>query len=500
MSVTKEDLGGSRVKLSITVPAEDFQKSLEAAYRKKRDKYAVKGFRKGKVPISVLEATYGPKLFFNDALNELLPVSLGFAYLEAEVEAVGPAENLNVQSATRENGVEFTVEVWVRPVVTLGNYEGIDATERVYKVRGEDIDAALNQLREENARFTSVDRPAQMGDTVLIDFVGTIDGVPFDGGSEKGVRVLLGSQTFIAGFEEGIVGMTAGEDRQIPVTFPEGYKPDELSGAEAVFSVHMLEIMQKELPELDDDFAQDVSDANTLEELRAQLGKQLQDQYDQRSESYVEAEIVEKIASAAAFDVPPPMIEQRVKEQVFNLQMGFLQNGASLEDELRLKGRTLQQLADGMAPAAEKHVRRQLVMQALVDSIGEEPFDEEIAERLRPSAERAGKTIDEVKAEMKPEALEDLRTNLKWEDTLRKLREMSNITVIEVDSPQKIEEEGAPQPQADGDAAGDKSGVPEKSAPEAHEEGDAADEHGAEPKEENTTADNSDRDTTEEQN
>ena len=269
-----ESAGANKVKLTVEVTAEDFAEALQKAYLKNKGKFFVQGFRKGKVPRPVIERHYGEGVFYEDAFEILFPESYSRAVEELDIVPVSRPE-IDIEKISKEEGIVYTVEVYVKPEVKLGQYKGVEAELVEAEVTDEQVEAEIARIRERNARWVDVDREAQNGDKVVIDYSGSVDGVKFDGGTADNQIIELGSGTFIPGFEEQIVGMKKGEEKDLTVTFPENYRAKDLAGKEAVFHVKLHDVKQKELPDLDDDFAQDVSEFDTMDEYRADIKAKL---------------------------------------------------------------------------------------------------------------------------------------------------------------------------------------------------------------------------------
>lgn len=431
MSVTKEDLGGSKVRLTITVPAQTFQEGIEKAYRKRRSQFVMPGFRKGNVPRAIVEKQHGPEIFYQDALELVLPASLEEALTEANLTAVSQPENISVQSWNRNDGVVYKADMYVKPEVALGPYEGLVATEHVYKIRDVDVDEAVESVREQNVRWVPVERPAQNSDTVVIDFVGKLDGEPFEGGSAEHYRVTLGSNRMIDGFEEQIVGMAPGEDRTIEVTFPENYHSEDLAGKPATFDIHVSSVEEKELSPLDDDFAEDVSDYKTLEEFRAHVREDLQKTADRRSAALLEGELVSQVVNSSTMIVPPPMVERQIDEDLKELHYNLLRRGVSMDQYLERMGVERDQLASTLRGSAQQSVRTSIVLEKLIEELGTQATDEEMEHELREMAEQSNITLDEAKNSVPAGQLQALADRIAVAKVLERLKEMANITVVE---------------------------------------------------------------------
>lgn len=438
MSVEKENLGRNRVRLTVTVPPEIFRENIDKAYRKEKSKYSMPGFRKGNVPRSVIEASNGPETFFGTALELLLPESLQKAYEEAGIEVVSDADITSVQSASRETGVTYVVEVDVMPEVELGQYQDLTAEEQYYAIRDEDVDREIERVRREGVRWIPVERAAQNGDTVTIDYVGKVDDTPFEGGSSENFRVELGSELLIPGFEDGLLGALTGEDRLVEITFPPDYAEPSLVGKPAVFEVHVNEVAEPELPELDDDFAQDVSSCDTLAEYREEVRKNLQQAMDMSMEADVEAQIVTQILNNSSADIPQSMIDKEAEKQVMRTQMKLGQKGISLDTYMRLRGIDRNALIEEAKGYAQSSILKTLVLLKLMEVLNAEASDEQIDAELQKMADRKGDSLENVSAQTSDEQRMALKERLSYANLLKKLKSISNINRVVVDSLDQI--------------------------------------------------------------
>lgn len=435
MSVTKEDLGGNKVRLKISVPAKVFQDSIEKVYRKNRGQFAAQGFRRGHVPRPVIEKQNGADFFYRDALEELLPRSLQQAYDEADVEAVDLADNLQVESWSRDDGVVYTADVYVHPTVELGQYEGLEVTEHTYTVKDEDVDNAIERVRQESARWIPKEDAAAEGDMVTIDFTGRHNGEVFEGGSAQNTRLALGSHSMIDGFEEQIVGMKPGEDRTIQVTFPENYPEPTLAGQDAEFDIHVSNVEASELPELDDDFAEDVSGLPTLAEFRDTVRADLQRDMDERSGANVEAQLVNQVVRNTPIDVPPPMVERQLEEDLQQFSIDLAKHGLSLDSYLKMNRATPDNLKAVMRASADDTVRTSLVLAKLVDALNTAATSEEVDEQIGKLADKSNISLEEAKKNVTPQGIVALTNQISVAKTLARLKELANVTVIEDETP-----------------------------------------------------------------
>lgn len=394
-----DKLEHSKVKLTIEVEAELFNGALQKAFLQKGKNFYVQGFRKGKAPRKVIETVYGEGVFYEDAFELLYPGAYEAAVEEHGITPVSQPE-VDIEQIGRDKNLVFTTELAVKPEVALGAYKGIEVEKREYNVTDEMIEAQLEREREKLARFVDAERPVEQGDRVKIDYAGSVDGVEFDGGSATEQELEIGSGMFIPGFEEQLVGMEAGEDREIQVKFPQEYHAESLKGKEAVFQVHLHGIQVKELPELDDELAKDVSEFDTLEELRAEKRRELTEQAMKNADIARENEAVEKAVENAQIDIPDAMIERQISYMLNDISYRLSMQGLSFEDYLKYTGTTLDELRDKYAGEAEKRVRTQLVIEAVIKAENIKLEDAELEDTMREFAEQSGKALEDFKAEI----------------------------------------------------------------------------------------------------
>lgn len=455
MTATKENLGSNKVRLSVSVPAGRFQESIDKVYRNSRGEFTIPGFRKGKAPRAVIESHYGPATFYSRAFDDLFPVVYSEAVNEAEIVPVGLPENLVMKEMDGRKGIRFTVDVYTVPEVKLGRYEGLQATRLLHKVSEEDIDRQVRAVQLENSRWVESEAPAAAGDRVNIDFVGSIDGVPFEGGSADSTDLLLGSGTFIPGFEEQLEGIRAGEDRDIQVTFPEQYPAEDLAGREAVFAVHANSVKQRELPEADDDFAEDVSEYDTMEEWRCQIRERLQKQVDEELENALETELLSQVLADTEIDVPPVMIESEVNDRLSQARQELLAQGIALESYLAARNMDLPGYAATLAPDAERAIRLRLLMSELVRALDAQPTDEELAAAYDEMAVERRQDPEEFRKKMTKPQQDAIASREATRKMLAKLKDLSEIT--EKDLEEAAEEKAAAEEKPEAAAAEEKT-------------------------------------------
>lgn len=397
MSVQVEKLEKSMAKLTIEVDSDQFNAAMEQAYQKSKSKIALPGFRKGKAPKAMIEKMYGAGIFYEDAANILIPDAYEAAAKESELDIVSQPEIDVVQIEKGQNFI-FTATVAVKPEVTLGKYKGIEVEKKTAEVTEEEVTAEIDRTRETNSRMITIDdRAAQDGDTVVIDFDGYVDGEQFEGGYAEDHSLVLGSHSFIDGFEEQLVGKNIGDEVDVNVTFPENYHAEELQGKPAVFKVKVKEIKVKELPELDDEFAQDVSDFDTLEEYKADVEKKLLENKEAALDREKEEEIIRQIIEDADMEIPEQMIDTQSRQMMQEFAQRIQSQGLSVEQYMQFSGTTPQMMQEEIRPQALLRIQSRLVLEAVVAAENIETTEEEIAEELEKMASMYQMEIDKLK-------------------------------------------------------------------------------------------------------
>ena len=395
MSATYEKISGNKAKLSFTVPAAQFEEAMQKAYLKNRGKINVPGFRRGKAPRKLIETMYGEGVFYDDAFQEIFPNLYDEAVKENDLHVVDQPE-VDVKEIGEGKDLVFTCEVFVRPDVTLGDYKGLTVEVTKQEVTDADIDARIEQDRQKVARTVDVEgRALENGDTVNLDYAGSVDGVAFEGGTAEGQTLKLGSNQFIPGFEEQMVGMNIGEEKDLNVTFPEQYHAAELAGKAAVFHVKVNSATHTELPELNDEFAADASEYNTFAEYKDSIVKELNEKAAKNNEVAVENALVEKAVENAQMDIPEAMIRDQVNYILREMQMRMAYQGLRLEDYLKYTGQTVEQLADMYKGEAEQRVKMELTLEAIRKAEGVEPTDEDVQKQIAEQAERMGQKVED---------------------------------------------------------------------------------------------------------
>lgn len=377
-----EKLEKSMAELQFSIDAEAFKAAVADVFKKEGKKYPVQGFRKGKAPKALIEKMYGADVFTYDAINELFPAAYEEAVKAAGIEPVGRPE-VSVDSASEAEGATLTVKVAVKPEVKIGAYNGLTVEKTVHTVSDEAVEAELKRVQERNARELTREGAAENGDIVDIDFEGFVDGVAFEGGKAEHYSLTLGSGSFIPGFEDQIVGHAAGEEFDVNVTFPEQYQAAELAGKPAVFKIKLHEVKYKELPVADDEFAKDVSEYDTIDELKASIRKNMEESNEKQAELEVENALVDKVIETLEGDIPAVMIENRIDEMVRDFEYRLGQQGLRLEDYIKYTGGDEAKFREGFKDQADKQVKIRLALEAVADAEGivatEEDFENELS-------------------------------------------------------------------------------------------------------------------------
>lgn len=400
-----EKVEKSQVALTIEVGAAEFEAAVEKAYQKMRKKINVPGFRPGKAPRKIIEGMYGAEVFFEEAINIAFPDAYEAAVKEQELQAVGyPAVEM-VGECTKA-GFTFKATVPVYPEVTLGEYKGLSAPKDEVKVTAGDVDERLKQLSDRNTRLVSVEREAKEGDTAVIDFEGFLDGKPFEGGKGENHSLELGSHSFVPGFEEQVVGMKAGEEKDIDITFPEDYHAD-LAGKAVVFKVKVHEVKEKEVPALDDEFAKDVSEFDTLKELKADLKKKITEERQKDADRAFEDALMEKVAEGITAEVPDAMVEAQCRQFLDNFKMQIAQSGIPYDQYLKMTGMDESKLLDDAKEPALRQVRMDLAVAAIIKAENIEASDEEVEAEFQKMADQYGMDIEMVKKYLQADQVKD---------------------------------------------------------------------------------------------
>ncbi len=397
MSLQVEKLEHNMAKLTIEVGAEDLEKAIEKAYQKNKGKISVPGFRKGKVPRKLIEKMYGEAVFYEDAANALIPEAYDKALEECEEDIVS-SPKIEVTSIEAGKGMTFTAEVALKPEVTLGEYKGVEVAKADTEVTDDEIMAAIDKERESNARAIVItDRPVKAGDETIIDFEGFVDGVAFDGGKGENYPLTIGSGAFIPGFEEGLVGANLNEETDVNVTFPEDYQASELAGKAAVFKCTVKEIKEKELPELDDEFAAEVSEFDTLEEYKADVKKNLEEKKISNAKREKIDAVIDAVVNNATMDIPEAMVTTMQRQILDEYAQNMQAQGLNLEQYMQYTGIDAETMMEQLKPQAESRIKGRLVLEAVAKAENIVATEEDFEAEIKTMAEAYGIEADKAK-------------------------------------------------------------------------------------------------------
>lgn len=396
MSLQVENLEKNMAKLTIEVSAEEFEKAIEKAYQKNKGKMSVPGFRKGKVPRKMIEKMYGTSVFYEDAANEIIPEAYANEVENCDLDIVSQPSIDVVQIESGKSFI-FTAEVATKPDVELGQYKGVEVEKKTAEVTDEEVDKALADEREKQSRMVPVsDRAVADGDMVTIDFEGFVDGKAFEGGKGTDYPLTIGSHSFIDTFEEQLIGKNIGEEVEVNVTFPEQYQAAELQSKPAMFKVNVKEIKQKELPEIDDDFAQDISDFDTLADYKEDLKKKLLEKKEEEVKAQFEEDVVEKVVADAKMEIPDPMVDMQVRQMAENFARRMSSQGLTMEQYMQFTGMTEDKLVEQMRPQALKTIQSRLVLEEIVKAENIEASEDEFKAELDKMASMYQMEVDKL--------------------------------------------------------------------------------------------------------
>lgn len=396
MSLQVEKLEGNMAKLTIEVPTEDFEAAVEKAYQKSKNKINIPGFRKGKAPRKMIEQMYGKEIFFEDAANYAIPTAYAKAVDECTEEIVSQPK-IDIEQAEAGKPFIFTAEVALKPEVTLGTYKGVEVEKTDASVTDEEVDAAIERERESNARTVSVeDRAVQDGDLTVLDFEGFVDGEAFEGGKGENYPLTIGSNTFIPGFEEQLIGAEIDKEVEVNVTFPEDYQAQELAGKPAVFKCTIKEIKEKQLPDLDDEFAGEVSEFETLAEYKEDVRKNLEEKKAEEAKLEKEDKVVDAIIADAKMDIPEAMLETQQRQMAEDFAQRIQMQGLSLDQYFQFTGLTRAAFLEQLKPQAEKRIQSRLVLEAVAKAENIEASDEEYDEEIKKMADAYQMDVEEI--------------------------------------------------------------------------------------------------------
>ena len=412
MSLQVEKLEKNMAKLTIEVSAEDLDKAMEKAYQKQKSRISLPGFRKGKAPRKMIESMYGKGVFMEDAVNSLVPQEYTKALGECDLEIVSQPE-INVTQMEPGKALIFTADVAVKPEVTLGDYKGVEVPKSDITVTDEEVDAEVKKEQDKNARTVAVeDRAAANGDITTIDFEGFVDGVAFDGGKGSDYALTLGSGTFIPGFEDQLVGANAGDHVEVKVTFPEEYQAKELAGKEAVFQCDVKKIETKEVPELDDEFAKDVSEFDTLAEYKEDVKKKLTEKKEKEAKTAKENAAVDKAIENAQMDIPELMTKTECRQMMDDFSRRMQQQGLSMEQYFQFTGQSMDKMMEDMKPQALKRIQTRLVLEKVAEVENIQPSEEEITEEIQKMADAYKMEADKIREAIGESGLEQMKKDM----------------------------------------------------------------------------------------
>ena len=412
MSLQVEKLEKNMAKLTIEVSAEDLDKAMEKAYQKQKSRISLPGFRKGKAPRKMIESMYGKGVFMEDAVNSLVPQEYTKALGECDLEIVSQPE-INVTQMEPGKALIFTADVAVKPEVTLGDYKGVEVPKSEITVTDEEVDAEVKKEQDKNARTVAVeDRAAANGDITTIDFEGLVDGVAFEGGKGTDYALTLGSGTFIPGFEDQLVGANTGDHVEVKVTFPEEYQAKELAGKEAVFQCDVKKIETKEVPELDDEFAKDVSEFDTLAEYKEDVKKKLTEKKEKEARTAKENAAVDKAIENAQMDIPELMTKTECRQMMDDFSRRMQQQGLSMEQYFQFTGQSMDKMMEDMKPQALKRIQTRLVLEKVAEAENIQPSEEEITEEIQKMADAYKMEADKIREAIGESGLEQMKKDM----------------------------------------------------------------------------------------
>ena len=425
--ISCEKLEKSMVELQFSIDAETFKAAVNNAFKREGKKYAIPGFRKGKAPRHMIEKMYGSDIFHYDAVNDLFPEAYEAAVKEAKIDVVGRPDP-EVVSMSEADGVVLKVKVAVKPEVELGEYAGLTVTKEAKNVNEADVDAEVKRMQDRNGRLLTREGAAENGDTVDIDFEGFVDGKAFEGGKAEHYSLVLGSGSFIPGFEDQVVGHSAGEEFDVNVKFPEEYGAAELAGKDATFKIKLHEVKYKELPALDDDFAKDVSEYDTLDELKDSIRNNIKTNLDKQAEQKVENDLMDQVITNMKADIPDAMVDSRIDELVQDFEYRISQQGLKLADYLKYMGMNIEQFRAQFKEQADKQVKMRLAMEAIVAKEGITASDAEFEEEVKRIADAYKMEADKVKSIVDAAAV---KADLAINKAIDFVKEKANVVTAE---------------------------------------------------------------------
>ena len=427
MSTTVEKIASNKVKLSFDIDSAKFDEAMGKAYLKVRNQVTIPGFRKGKAPRKLIENMYGEGVFYDEAFELIFDEVYGPAVDENKIEVVDRPE-IDIQEIGAGKNLKFTCEVFVKPDVTLGEYKGVSVKKETTVVTDVEVDARVEEERNKQATETEVEGRAVIeGDTVNLDYAGTVDGVAFAGGTAQDQTLKIGSGSFIPGFEEQMIGMNIGEEKDLQVTFPEQYHAEELAGKAAVFHVKVNSITETQLPALDDDFAKDISEFDTLDEYKADIRAKLEAQAAERDNNNFTNAVIEKVLENATVEIPEAMIERQIDSMMRDFEYRLMGNGLKLDDFLKYTGSDMKAFRENYRGQAEKSVKAHLVLEAIEKVEAIDATQEQIDKQLEAFAAQTGKTVEEFKASLSESDIEYFKADAIRDNCVKFLADNANI-------------------------------------------------------------------------
>lgn len=440
MSVKVENLEKNMAKLTVEVDNAEFLKAIDVAYKKNRNKFNLPGFRKGKAPKEMIMKMYGPQVFFEDALNEILDKTYPEAAKESGLEIVSRPE-IGVEQIGMDQNVIYTATVAVKPEVTLGEYKGVTVEKAETTVSAKEVNEKLAAELEKNARVVEVEREIKKDDIANIDFVGSVDGVEFEGGKGEDYPLTIGSGTFIPGFEDQLIGHKAGETVDVKVTFPENYGAKDLAGKEALFVTTIKTVKEKQIPAADDEFASEVSEFDTLDEYKKDLKKTLKEEKEKAATTTNERNVIAKVVENASVEIPAPMLEAQLDNMLYDYQTRLAQQGIPMDQYLKITGQTVEQIKDQMKESAEKNLKTSLVIEAIMEKENITVADERVDEEFKKIAEQYKMEYDELKKTVSEEQKESMKREIAFQETIDMLVAEANLVKAEKKSKKAAEDE-----------------------------------------------------------
>lgn len=409
---------GNKVTFKITVDNDKFEGAVAKAYNKNKGKFNIPGFRKGKAPKQIIESQYGKGVFYNDAIDMLFPEIYPTALDELSIDPIDRPD-LDIEEISKDNGLVMVVNVEVKPDVNLGEYKGIEIAKPDYTVNEDEVKLRLEEMRNKASRLVDVEgRAIENGDTAVIDFEGFVDGVAFEGGKGEDYSLVIGSNTFIPGFEEQLIGKNKGEEVEVNVEFPAEYHAENLAGKPATFKVTVKNVQKKELPELNDEFAADTTEFNTLEELKKDLKAKVEEEAKHRADAEMRNSLVEKISEGTELEVPTAMVETQIDNMLMELNYQLQYQGLQLEQLLQMTGRSIEELRNEKREEATKLVKSSLILEAIAKAENVEVSEEEVDAEVEKMAKMYNMELEKIKSAMRPTDLEDIKGQLKIRKTI----------------------------------------------------------------------------------